>query len=127
MIVKPMRSTHSTVIKLAWHVKHSGNMATTLTSSDSHMSVVVFIASVSVGLGSIPAFLILALAPFFTQAKRRKPCSSVFLCSQPHGNACYAGYVSQDTLSCPNDILFLKVCHLGIQMFLLEMSEELPN
>ena len=63
---------HSTVIKLAWHVKHPGNMATTY--SDSHMLAVACIIS-----------------KCFLPHKHWKPNSSVFLCTQPYGNACYTG------------------------------------
>ena len=38
-----------------------------------------------------PPFFLWALAPFSAQTKHRKSRSSVFLCFQLHGDACYAG------------------------------------
>ena len=96
----------STVIKLAGHVKHPGNMAAAY--SDSHMFVVACIASVS--------------CPINTE----NPIIQCFFCTQPYGNTSTQA-ISCDALLCLNDVSFQKVCHLGIHLFLLEMSEELQT
>lgn len=61
---------HSTVTKLMWYVKYSGNMATT--SSDSRMSVVARIASISLGFSSTPLFFYIGPCSIFCAGKTLK-------------------------------------------------------
>lgn len=64
---------HSTVTKLMWYVKHSGNMATTSSDSDhSHMSVAACIASISLGFSSTPLFFYIGPCPIFCAGKTLK-------------------------------------------------------